>query len=121
MGDDMKKDYRFSDQLLGRVLNVIQEAMISGVDVLDLFREMRVKPADGDPHELVLTEDYTKKVDEWHKQIERELQRRKEDLDNNQEGRVFITGTGGPDVKKIGGTIHVDPSMIVDPNKKTSN
>lgn len=87
-----KKIYRMSDELLGRVLNVIQEAMISGTDVLDLFREMEMKPSDDDPHHLVLTDDYRAKIDAWHKDIEDILKKREQEFTEQHGG--LIVGTG---------------------------
>ena len=116
----MKKVLRMSDQLLGRIISIIQEAIITGTDVLDLFREMQMRPADDDPHQLILTEEYTKKVDEWHKQIEETLVSRKKEVDENQAGRVLIQGAG--DIEKLQspviGTIEFNQSMIQEIKKK---
>ena len=117
-----KTEYRMSDMFIGRIISIIQEAMISGTDVLDLFREMQMQPADDDPHQLILTEEYTKKVDEWHKQIEETLVARKKEVDENQAGRVLIQGEG--DVEKLQspviGTIEFNQSMIQKIEKKVN-
>lgn len=106
--------FRFSDQIIARILNVIQEAMIAGVDVLDLFRQMQMKPADGDPHELVLTDEYTKVVDKWHAEIVRELEKRRDDSEAEQfgvaEDQGVIYGTGP--ARSTGGEVVIDTKDI---------
>lgn len=108
----MANKFKFSDEIIGRFINIVQEAMISGTDVLDLFREMHVRPSDGDPNELVLTEEYTKKVDDWHKQIEQDLVIRRNAYEAAHGApAVFLTGTG--DGSTVGGVAKVDGTKKV--------
>ena len=97
------KNYKFSDAIIGRILNVIQEAMLSGIDVLDLFRQMEVVPSPEDEHVLVLTPEYQKTVDRWHEEIEEDFKKRAERLGG------ALPGTGGSEVKAVGGVVAVDP------------
>jgi hypothetical protein len=76
----MSEKFKFSDAVLGRIINVLQESFLTGTDVLDLFRQMEMKPCDDDPHSLTLTEEYSKVVDEWHKQIEEDIKKVEETM-----------------------------------------
>ena len=90
----MKKNtLRLSDSVLGRIINILQEAMIAGVDILDLMREMRLTTTPD--HQLVLTEEYTTKVDVWHKEIEAMLVKRQADHGGLLQGTGNCTSVGG--------------------------
>lgn len=91
----MSKKYKLSDEFIGRVINIFQEAMISGTDALDLFRQMEIQPDSTDKNVLVMTDDYRKVVDRWHKQIE-------DDLKEREKKATCIQGTGSLDQKKSG-------------------
>jgi len=65
----MEKPYKLADSVLHRVIQMLQEAMLVGVDVADLMRSMQLQPHENDPHVLVLTEEYTEQVKRWHKQL----------------------------------------------------
>ena len=62
---------RFSDNVIGRIAQIVQEGMLLGVDVVDLMRQIEVEPVnsvDGPP-ELELTVDYVKRVREQHEKL----------------------------------------------------
>jgi hypothetical protein len=59
----MSQELKLSDELLFRIVQIIQESMLLGVDCTDLMRQIRVTPT-GD--EIVLTEQYKKQVKEMH-------------------------------------------------------
>jgi transposase-like protein len=65
----MNKPYKLADSVLHRVIQMLQEAMLMGVDVADLMRQMQLVPDASDSHVLVLTEDYLEQVKRWHKQL----------------------------------------------------
>jgi hypothetical protein len=97
----MKKkllSYKLSDEFIARILMIVQEAMISGTDVLDLFRQMEIKPDAEDPHVVVLTDQYKETVDRWHNQIEEMLVARRDAHECD-----VIKGEG--DCEVAGGTI----------------
>lgn len=58
----MSKEYTMADEVWHRVVQIVQEAMLTGVDCADIMRQVRV--AEGDDGELVLTKDYKKMVNE---------------------------------------------------------
>ncbi len=62
---------KFSDNVISRIAQIVQEGMLLGVDVVDLMRQIEVEPtnsADGTP-ELELTLDYIKRVREHHEKM----------------------------------------------------
>ena len=89
------KNLKLSDSTIGRIINILQESMIAKVDILDLMREMRLTTTE--EHELILTEEYVKKVDVWHKEIEAMLIKRQIDSGG------MLQGTGNCNL--IGGTV----------------
>ena len=89
----MNTELRLSKSVLGRLLNIIQEAMIAGVDIMDLMYEMRLTTTED--HQIVLTEEYTKKVDAWHAEIEEMLIKRQKEHGGVLEGTGDCTTAGG--------------------------
>jgi hypothetical protein len=83
---------KFSDSVWHRVVQIVQEAMLTGVDCTDLLRQVRVVPDASDPHVLVLSPDYTKQVKEMHEKM---LQQARQ-IQSQQVGNKFIVpGTDG--------------------------
>lgn len=62
------KNYKIADEVWHRIVQIIQEAMLEGVDCADLLRMVRVTASDttGD---LVLTEEYKQSVKEMHEKL----------------------------------------------------
>ncbi len=58
-------EYKVSDSVWHRVVQIIQEAMITGVDCADLMRQIRLTTSE-DTTTLVLTQAYEKQVHEMH-------------------------------------------------------
>lgn len=79
MSKDMKTKEEQSliigDDVWNRVVQIIQEGMMMGVDVTDLMRQIRVCFWDADPNTLHLTEDYRKMVREGHQQMIRDAEK----------------------------------------------
>ena len=82
MSDQMK----FADGVWHRVVQIVQEAMLSGVDCADLLRQVRVVPDASDPHVLVLSPEYQRQVKEMHEKM---LQQARE-IQAAQSGNKFI-------------------------------
>ena len=59
-------EMKFKDMVWHRVVQIVQEAMLTGVDCADLLRQIRVVPDETDPHVLVLSPDYERQVKEMH-------------------------------------------------------
>jgi hypothetical protein len=66
--EKMKQEFKLSDEVWHRVVQIIQEALLEGIDCADLLRMVRVSKSDLSD-ELVLTEEYKKSVDEMHKKL----------------------------------------------------
>jgi len=62
----MKKEYKISDSVWARVVQIVQEAMITGTDVTDIMRMVRVEVSSENDSELVLTDQYKKMVVEHY-------------------------------------------------------
>lgn len=83
---------KFADSVWHRVVQIVQEAMLTGVDCADLLRQVRVVPDSSDPHVLVLSSDYQKQVKEMHEKMLRQAH----DIQAQQMGNKFIIpGTNG--------------------------
>lgn len=63
----MEKELKLSDEVWHRVVQIIQEAMLEGVDCADLLRMVRV--VEGPGEELVLSLGYKKSVKEMHEKL----------------------------------------------------
>ena len=62
-------EMKFSDSVWHRVVQIVQEAILTGVDCSDLLRQVRVVPDETDPHVLVLSPDYERQVREMHEKM----------------------------------------------------
>lgn len=56
---------KLHDTVLMRIVQIIQEAMLMGVDCVDIMRQVEVEFSE-EENKLVLTEDYKKMVVEHH-------------------------------------------------------
>lgn len=52
--------FKLSDQVLFRIVQIIQEGIITGIDVTDLMRQIVLVQHAEDQNQLVLDEDYVK-------------------------------------------------------------
>lgn len=77
---------KFADGVWHRVVQIVQEAILTGVDCSDLLRQVRVVPDASDPHVLVLSPEYQRQVIEMHQKLL--LQAR--DIQAAQTGNKFI-------------------------------
>ena len=83
---------KFSDSVWHRVVQIVQEAMLTGVDCSDLLRQVRVIPDETDPHVLVLSPEYERQVREMHEKM---LKQTKEMAAAAATGPRFIINPGG--------------------------
>jgi hypothetical protein len=79
-------DMKFADSVWHRVVQIVQEAMLTGVDCADLLRQIRVVPDASDPHVLVLSQDYQKQVKEMHEKMLKQAH----DMQAQRKGNKFI-------------------------------
>lgn len=86
----MSNEFKFADSFFHRVVQIIQEAMITGVDCADLMRQIRVTASEDDLQVLVLSPEYEKQVRAMHEKL---LSQAKE-LQEKQAGNRFIIPDG---------------------------
>lgn len=82
----MSEELKFADSVWHRVVQIVQEAMLTGVDCADLLRQVRVVTDPSDPSVLVLSTSYQRQIKEMHTKMlntARELQAQ-------QSGNKFI-------------------------------
>jgi hypothetical protein len=70
----MEKQYGLSDQVIARIAQIIQEAMMLGIDAVDLLRQIKMKE-DGATNTLVLTDDYKRTVKAMHDKLLEDAER----------------------------------------------
>jgi len=58
--------FRLDDNVLRRIVQIMQEGMLTGTDVADHMRMIRLQSSEDDADILVLTEDYTELVSGQH-------------------------------------------------------
>ena len=90
----MSSDMKFADSVWHRVVQIVQEAMLTGVDCADLLRQVRVVPDASDPHVLVLSAEYQKQVREMHEKM---LQQAREMAAAQTGNNFIIPGEPGVD------------------------
>lgn len=85
------KEFKFADSVWHRVVQIVQEAMLTGVDCADLLRQVNVVPDESDPHTLVLSTEYQKQVKAQHQKM---LESARE-IQAAQTGNKFIIPDSG--------------------------
>ena len=65
--------YKLNDNVLRRIVQIMQEGMLTGTDVADHMRMIRLTPSAEDAESLVLTDDYIKLVETQHETLLRDL------------------------------------------------
>lgn len=65
----MSNKFKFSDALSLRMIQIFQEAVMTGVDGADLFRQVEVTTDPNDSSRLVMTEEYKELVKKGHEQL----------------------------------------------------
>lgn len=60
----MSQDYKLSDEILYRIVQILQEAILMGIDVTDMLRMIRVTTNETD--QLVLSDAYKQQVEKMH-------------------------------------------------------
>ena len=88
----MSDEFKFADSVWYRVVQIVQEAMLTGVDCADILRQVRVVSDSTDDHVLVLSIDYERHVREMHDKM---LQQAR-DIQSAHSGPRFIV-PGGSD------------------------
>lgn len=66
-------EFKLSDSVLHRVVQIVQEGIIMGIDVADLLRQIKLTPDNSGESTLVLTKEYVELVESSHKKYLEEL------------------------------------------------
>lgn len=74
--------FKFSDEVIARIAQIIQEAMLFGIDAVDIMRQVEVTTGI-DGSYLVLTPDYKKFVEETHEKLTNEAETLRKELEND--------------------------------------
>ncbi len=61
--------YKLNDEFIGQIAKVVQLAILTGTNVVDHMRQMRVEPSLEAASTLVLTPEYTKYFDDNIKKL----------------------------------------------------
>ena len=67
--EENMSELKFADSVWHRVVQIVQEAMLSGVDCADLLRQVRVVADPQDHTSLVLSADYQLQVKTMHEKM----------------------------------------------------
>jgi hypothetical protein len=65
-------EFKFADSVSLRLVQIFQEAILTGVDGGDLLRQVRVQVDPNDSNTLILTDEYVKQVKEMHDKLEKQ-------------------------------------------------
>lgn len=63
-------NYKLSDNVSMRLIQIFQEAIMTGIDGADLLRMVRLQLDESDGETLVLTPEYQKSVKESYEKLE---------------------------------------------------
>ena len=69
----MNNKFKLSDNVIGRIAQIVQEAMLLGVDAVDLLRQIEVEHSDDAVMEL--TAEYVKSVRDMHVKLLEDAER----------------------------------------------
>lgn len=72
MGESKSSDMRFNDEVIGQIAKLVQLAILTGTDVVDNLRMMRVS-FDGETETLVLSDEYRKLAEEQVEKLMEEV------------------------------------------------
>lgn len=71
-------NFKLSDAVSMRLIQIFQEAIMTGVDGADLLRQVSLQPDASDPHVLVLSPEYEAQVRAGYEKLEAEAKRLQE-------------------------------------------
>jgi hypothetical protein len=65
--------YKLNDNVLRRIVQIVQEGMLTGTDVADHMRMIRLTPSSDNQDSLILTDEYLEVVQGQHDTLLREV------------------------------------------------
>jgi len=81
--------FKLADSVSMRMIQIFQEAIMTGVDGADLLRQVELEPDLSDVNTLVMTEEYKALVKDSHEKLLRQA----EELQRLQHSKsLFVTG-----------------------------
>lgn len=83
----MSQEMKLADSVLHRIIQILQEALLMGVDVSDLMRQIRLVQDAGDSGTLVMSPEYEKQVNDMHEKL---LQQAEELQASERENKLII-------------------------------
>lgn len=83
---------KLADSVLHRVVQCIQEGMLTGTDVSDSLRQITLCQDNTDPHVLVLTPEYEEQVKTMHEKMLAEAQKLADKRSATEEPQIIGIG-----------------------------
>lgn len=74
---------KLSDNIIGRIAQIVQESMLLGSDCVDALRDIDVVQDENDVTQLVMTVEYESKIVAMHKELLEKAEKLKEQQSNN--------------------------------------
>ena len=77
---------KFSDNVISRIAQIVQEGMLLGLDVVDLMRQIEVEPVNlvNGTTELELTTEYSRNIREHYENLLNDAEKIKASREENQ-------------------------------------
>ena len=66
--------YKLSDNVLRRIVQLMQEGLLTGTDITDHMRMIRLEENDDDSSQLILTDEYRAIVENQHEIMLQEIE-----------------------------------------------
>ena len=91
----MNNEYKLSHRIILRIVQILQEAIITGTDISDLLIDMKLVVGE-DGSTLDLSENYLKEVEKWHEDLlenakkQAALQGIRLDNEEESEGKIIV-------------------------------
>lgn len=91
----MEEELRLDDSVLHRLVQILQEALLLGVDISDIMRQIRLVKDDEQSGVLVLSPAYKQMVKEHHAKLEAEAKVLQEE--RAMSGLIVVPDESEPD------------------------
>jgi hypothetical protein len=77
----MKNKHKMSDNVIGRIAQIVQEALLLGTDAVDLMRQIELEVSESG--DLEMTSEYVRSVQDMHKKLLDEADRLRDEKATN--------------------------------------
>ena len=82
---------KLSDNVLVRIVQIVQESMLMGIDCADIMRQIDVVIDPDDHNQLVLSDEYVKMVREHHEKLVAEAQALAANRDDLGSSKIIVS------------------------------